>query len=150
VAEAPRAAFGGTSRDLSGVALEIELQPLLQKVWRKRLIRTTAYIQRSKLILKLMEKYQQEDFGQYRLNIVWSPVLPRDLSHLAANEQVLVQNGIHSRRRAMYEVGVDEPETEFHRWLEERHAILKMNRELGARAAGGRERATESGADGTQ
>jgi hypothetical protein len=29
VAEAPRAAFGGTSRDLSGVALEIELQPLL-------------------------------------------------------------------------------------------------------------------------
>jgi hypothetical protein len=43
IAETPRAAFGGTSRDMSGVAMELELQPLLQKVWRKRLIRTTAY-----------------------------------------------------------------------------------------------------------
>jgi len=34
VSESPRAAFGGTERDLSGVALEIELQPLLQQVRR--------------------------------------------------------------------------------------------------------------------
>ncbi len=38
ISESPRAAFGGTERDLSGVALEIELQPLLQKVRRKRVI----------------------------------------------------------------------------------------------------------------
>ena len=36
ISESPRAAFGGTDRDLSGVALEIELHPLLQKVRRKR------------------------------------------------------------------------------------------------------------------
>ncbi len=29
ISESPRAAFGGTERDLSGVALEIELQPLV-------------------------------------------------------------------------------------------------------------------------
>src|SRR4030042_4734319 len=63
LSESPRAALGGTERDLSGVALEIELQPLLQKVRRKRIIRTAAYIRRNKLVLKLMKKYRNESFG---------------------------------------------------------------------------------------
>jgi len=147
VAEAPRAAFGGSGRDLSGIALEIELQPLLQKVWRKRLIRSVVYKQRNQLILKLLEKYLREDFGSYRLGVVWSPVLPRDLTTLVANEQTLVQNGIHSRRRAMSEVGVKDPETEFDKWLEERATILKMNKELNARASRGRERERVSQAE---
>ena len=150
VAETPRAAFGGTSRDLSGVALEIELQPLLQKVWRKRLIRTTAYKKRSQLILRLIEKYQNQYFGDHRLDVVWSPVLPRDLSRLVTNEQTLVQNGIHSRRRAMYEVGINDPEMEFKQWLDERQAILRMNKDLSARATRntGRERADDSQVEG--
>ena len=52
VSESPRAAFGGTERDLSGVALEMELQPLLQKVRRKRLIRTAAYNRRNEMVLR--------------------------------------------------------------------------------------------------
>ncbi len=150
VAETPRAAFGGTTRDLSGVALEIELQPLLQKVWRKRLIRSATYKKRNQLVLKLLEKYKNENFGNYRLEVVWSPVLPRDLARLVANEQTLVQNGIHSRRRAMSEVGVKDPEMEFNQWLEERESILKMNKELNAKstAGGGRERALEPKAEG--
>jgi len=147
VAEAPRAAFGGSGRDLSGIALEIELQPLLQKVWRKRLIRSVVYKQRNQLILKLLEKYLREDFGSYRLGVAWSPVLPRDLTMLVANEQTLVQNGIHSRRRAMSEVGVKDPETEFDKWLEERATILKMNKELNTRASRGRERERVSQAE---
>ena len=137
VSESPRAAFGGTERDLSGVALEIELQPLLQKVRRKRTIRTVAYNQRNRLILKLLEKYRGEDFGDYHLRVVWNPVLPRDLARLVSSEQTLVQAGIHSRRRAMDEVGVQDPETEFGRWLEEREAILRMNREHNLRPARG-------------
>ncbi|MFH1652106.1 MAG: phage portal protein, partial [Chloroflexota bacterium] len=39
LSESPRSAFGGLERDISGVALEIELNPLLQKVRRKRIIR---------------------------------------------------------------------------------------------------------------
>ncbi len=143
ISESPRAAFGGTARDLSGVALEIELQPLLQKVRRKRLIRTTVYNRRNNLILKLLEKYHNESFGDIRLRIVWNPVLPRDLARLVSNEQSLVQSGIHSRRRAMDELGVEDPEMEFDRWLEERGAILRMNKELNAKStkAGARVRA---------
>jgi hypothetical protein len=67
VSESPRAAFGGNDNNLSGVALEIELQPLLQKVSRKRAIRTVAYNQRNRMILKLLEKYRGDDFGDYNL-----------------------------------------------------------------------------------
>jgi len=140
LSESPRAAFGGTERDLSGVALEIELQPLLQKVRRKRIIRSAAYSRRNRLILKLLEKYQDENFGDNYLRVVWGPILPQDLAKLVSNEQVLVQSGIHSRRRAMDEVGVKDPETEFNRWLEEREAILRMNKELNLRPTRGGER----------
>ena len=136
LSESPRAAFGGTERDLSGVALEIELQPLLQKVRRKRIIRTAAYNRRNRLILRLLEKYCNEDFGDHQLRVVWGPILPQDLSKLVGNEQVLVQNGIHSRCRAMDEMGVNDPEMEFGRWLEERKAILSMNKELHAGTGG--------------
>jgi hypothetical protein len=135
IAESPRAAFGGTERDLSGVALEIELNPLLQKVRRKRIIRTAVYNRRNRMILNLLEKYRGEGFGENRLRVVWSPVLPQDLSRLVANEQTLVQNGIHSRRGAMQEVGIEDPENEFKRWLEEREEILKMNKTLNAKSS---------------
>jgi len=75
--------------------------------------------------------------------------LPRDLAKLVSNEQTLVQSGIHSRRRAMDEVGVEDPEMEFGKWLEEREAILKMNRELNVRPSrgGARERGAEPHAE---
>jgi len=138
LAESPRAAFGGTDRDLSGVALEIDLQPLLQKVRRKRTIRTAAYNQRSRMILRLLEEYRGDDFGGCRPRVVWGPLLPRDADKSVANEQVLVQSGIHSRRRAMDELGVTDPEAEFRRWLEERAAILQMNQDLNRRPSRGR------------
>ena len=152
ISESPRAAFGGTERDLSGVALEIELHPLLQKVRRKRIIRTTAYNRRNRMILNLLEKYQGKNFGDNRLRVVWGPVLPQDMVRLVSNEQTLVQTGIHSRRRAMDEVGVKDPELEFNRWLEEREAILRMNKDFNARSTRGvaRERAVESQVEGVE
>ena len=137
VSESPRAAFGGTERDLSGVALEMELQPLLQKVRRKRIIRTTAYNRRSQMILKLLAKYRNEDFGDSRPRISWGSLLPRDAEKIVSNEQTLVQTGIHSRRRAMNELGIRDPESEFERWLEERRAILGMNHKLNRRSSRG-------------
>ena len=144
VSESPRAAFGGTDRDLSGVALEIELQPLLQKVRRKRIIRTAVYNRRNEMVLKLLEKYRGQSFGDNHLRVVWGPVLPQDWVRLVSKEQALVQTGIHSRRRAMDEVGVKDPEQEFKRWLEEREKILKMNKELNARSMKGGERVRAS------
>jgi hypothetical protein len=134
VSESPRAAFGGTERDLSGIALEIELNPLLQKVRRKRIIRTAVYNRRNRMILRLLERYQGESFGDNRLRVIWSPILPQDVARLVANEQTMVQSGIHSRRGAMEGVGIKDPEGEFKRWLGEREAILKMNREFNARS----------------
>jgi hypothetical protein len=152
VAESPRASFGGVERDLSGVALEIELHPLLQKVKRKRIIRTAAYTRRNQMILKLLEKYTGQSFGDNRLRIVWGAVLPQDQARQVNNEQILVQTGVHSRRRAMDELGIPDPELEFERWLDERATILKMNRELSARSTRGgeRERAVQSQGDGVE
>src|SRR5207249_2566746 len=48
--ETPRTSFGDNARQLSGVALEVELQPLMQKIKRKRLIRSAAYRRRNDLI----------------------------------------------------------------------------------------------------
>lgn len=152
VSESPRAAFGGAGRDLSGVAMQIELHPLLQKVRRKRLIRSAVYKRRSDMILKLLEKYQGEDFGDRYIEVTWAPELPQDESRRIADEQVLVQSGMHSRRRAMTEIGIKDPEAEFNRWLEERKTILRMNKEFNARSArgGARERAMESQPEGVE
>ncbi len=153
LSESPRSAFGGAERDMSGVALEIELQPLLQKVRRKRIIRTAAYNRRNAMILKLLEKWGGEDFQPMgRLRVVWAPVLPRDMETRVNSEQVMVQTGIHSRRTAMSEVGVADPDYEFRKWLEERESILKMNKELNAktRGNGARESALTSRAEGVE
>ncbi|MBM4447885.1 MAG: phage portal protein, partial [Chloroflexi bacterium] len=152
ISESPRSAFGGTERDLSGVALEIELNPLMQKVRRKRIIRSAVYKRRNEMILRLLQKYRGLDFGRNHLRVVWGPVLPQDITRQVNNEQVLIQNGIHSRRRAMDELGIRDPDSEFKQWLEEREIILKMNRELNARSARSekRERVTAAQAEGVE
>ena len=59
---------------------------------------------------------------------------PRDRSRLVEDERVLVEAGIHSRRRAADELGVADPDEEFGRWLEEQERISPD----GARGANGR------------
>jgi hypothetical protein len=144
VSEMPRAAWGGTERDLSGTALNIELGSLVQKVTRKRTIRTNAYHQRNDMILRLAEMYMNENFEQINHRVVWGPILPQDAARQAQNEQLLVQSGVHSRRTAMDEMGIQDPDEEFNRWLEERTKILEMNQEFRAASTrgGARERAT--------
>jgi hypothetical protein len=143
ISELPRAAWGGAERELSGSALRIELGSLIQKVIRKRTIRTNVYHQRNGMILKLGEMYMHENFDGVNHRVVWGPILPQDVDRQAQTEQLLVQAGIHSRRTAMDEIGVQDPDEEFNRWLEEREKILEMNREFRAASTrgGARERA---------
>src|SRR5437762_8493562 len=61
LSETPRTSFGDNQRALSGVALEMELHPLLQKVKRKRLIRTAAYRRRASMMLRLLSRFQGLD-----------------------------------------------------------------------------------------
>jgi len=104
------------------------------------------------MVLKLLEKYRGESFGDNRLRVVWGPVLPQDIARQVNNEQTLIQTGIHSRRTAMDEIGIRDPEHEFKRWLEERETILRMNKELNAKStkSGARESALPSQAEGVE
>ncbi len=123
--ESPRTAFGENRAGLSGIALNVELDPLLKKIQRKRLIRGAAYRRRNDMILRILEQYSQPavSYAPYRSRIVWGSVLPLDRSRLVEEERALVAAGIHSRRRAADELGVEDPEGEFRRWLaEERDA----------------------------
>jgi hypothetical protein len=147
ISESPRAAYGGIERDLSGVALEMELQSLLQKVRRKRTIRSAAYARRCQMILKLHKQFAGEDLTGVATRIVWGAVLPQDRARLAQNEQALVQSGVHSRRTAMDELGIRDPEAEFEKWLEERKRILEMNQQFRARSTRGSERERSTAAE---
>jgi hypothetical protein len=117
--ESPRTAFGENRQGLSGVALQMEMDPLLKKAQRKRLIRSAAYRRRNEMILRILEQQTGVAYAPYRSRIVWGSLLPQDRSRLAEDEARLVVAGIHSRRRAADELGVADPETEFARWLEE-------------------------------
>jgi len=123
--ESPRTAFGENRAGLSGVALNVELDPLLKKVARKRLIRAAAFRRRNEMVLRILQQYAElaVDYAPYRSRIVWGSVLPLDRSRLVGDERVLVAAGIHSRRRAADELGVEDPEGEFRRWLEEQRAM---------------------------
>ena len=125
LSESPRTAFGDNQRGLSGIALEMELHPLLQKVKRKRLIRTAVYRRRNEMILRILEKMAGESFGNYRSRIIWGPTLPQDRGRMVRDEEILVGAGIHSRRMAMDELGIEDPDAEFQRWLEEEEGMRK-------------------------
>ena len=49
-------------------------------------------------------------------------VLPQDRSRQVEDERVLVAAGVHSRR-AGDALGVEDPDSEFRRWLEEQAAL---------------------------
>jgi hypothetical protein len=121
LAEVPRSAFG-ESKQLSGVALQLELDPLLKKVQRKRLIRGAAFRRRNEMILRILEQYTGETFAPYRTRVVWPPVLPDDRSRLVSDETRLVAAGIHSRRTAAGLLDVPDPDAEWQRWQDEQQA----------------------------
>jgi len=143
VSETPRAAWGGVEKELSGAALRIELSSLVQKVVRKHTIRTNVYYQRNAMTLKLAEMFMKENFADVKHRVVWGSILPHDTDRQAQTEQLLVQAGVHSRRTSMDNMGIQDPDQEFQRWLEERRKILAMNQEFKAASTrgGARERA---------
>ena len=119
LAEVPRSAFGETRQALSGVALEMELDPLIKKVQRKRLVRGAAFRRRNEMILRILEQQTGETFAPYRSRVVWGAILPQDRSRLVADEARLVASGIHSRRTAAGLLDIADPAGEWSRWLQE-------------------------------
>jgi hypothetical protein len=128
LAEVPRSAFGETRQPLSGVALEMELDPLLKKIARKRLIRGAAFRRRNEMALRILAQFAPgETFVPHRTRIVWGPVLPQDRSRLVDDEARLVASGIHSRRTAAGLLDIADPDGEWARWVSEEEGRRKMD-----------------------
>lgn len=124
LSETPRTAFGDSGRDLSGAALEVEVQPLVQKVARKRRGFDAFYRARNARLLDLLERFGGERLGGLRRTAaVWPSPLPSDLDASVRNAARLVAGGIHSRRTAAAALGGSDPEAEWTRVLEEMRAL---------------------------
>ncbi|MCA9880633.1 MAG: phage portal protein, partial [Thermomicrobiales bacterium] len=72
LSETPRTAFGDSGRDLSGAALEVEVQPLVQKVARKRRGFDAFFRARNARVLDLLERFGGLACGGLRQTItIW-------------------------------------------------------------------------------
>lgn len=125
VSETPRSAFGDSGRLLSGVALEMELRPIIQKTLRRRAFWTRALRQRNALVLRLAEQFgvggaQPGDFSPYRTKVVWPPMVPSDDTALVRQNIALVDAGLRSHRGALDALGEENPEAEIERILADR------------------------------
>jgi hypothetical protein len=124
LSETPRTAFGDSGRALSGAALEVEVQPLVQKVHRKRRVWDGVFRERNARILDLLERFGGQDIGGLRrTTTIWPNVLPSDTDSAVRNAAQLVASGIQSRRTSVAALGGDDPEGELARVLEEMAAF---------------------------
>jgi hypothetical protein len=126
ISEMPRTSFGdsqgASSQARSGVALEIEMQPLLHKLRRKQAILTAAYLRRAYLALKMADVHGVK-LPKARIEVVWPPVLPQDRQALVEQEVKLVGAKIHSHTTAMDKLGETDPTLEFQRVLDEAEQV---------------------------
>lgn len=152
LSETPRTAFGDSGRALSGVALEVEIQPLVQKTKRKRRIWDGVYRRRNAMVLDLMERFGAAPVaGLRRTRAVWPDILPSDRDALVRQEVQLVGAEIHSRRAAMVALGEEDPEARLREIEEERRVLAASEPEADAQRGGaGDERAgdRDGGDDG--
>lgn len=127
LSETPRTAFGDSGRQISGVALEVEIQPLIQKVLRKRRVWDGVYRRRNAMVLEMFERFGGHDLGGIRrTEPIWGEILPSDRDALARTESRLVAANIHSRREAMANLGNDDPEAAWLGVLEELQALASQ------------------------
>lgn len=136
VGETPRTAFGDSGRTLSGAALEVEIQPLVQKVARKRHSWSSLYRRRNAKVLELLERFGGADVGGLRRTVpIWGAILPSDRTALVRDEAQLVSAGIHSRAHAADMLGDGDPAALFEEWLLEARAISDLQTARPATAA---------------
>jgi len=116
---------------LSGVALEVEIQPLVQKVMRKRRVWDGVYRRRNALVLDLLERFGGLPLdGLRRTRTIWGEVLPTDRDGMVRNEAQLVASGIHSRRQSMAALGDSDPERTWQEIIDETQVYRQIPLQL--------------------
>lgn len=128
LSETPRTAFGDSGRDLSGAALEVEIQPLIQKVGRMRRMWDGVFQRRNAMVLDLLERFGGLDVGGLRrTTTIWPPILPSDIETSVRNAVSLVSSGIQSRRSALVTLGYTDPDGELGQIASEREAAISTS-----------------------
>ena len=125
VAETPRSSFGDTEQAFSGVALETQLQPIIQRTLRRRIVWDAALQQLGRELLMLAEQFGWHgaapgDFAPYAVRVRWLPMLPRDDDAEANRYIALTAAGLHAHSTAMEALGIPDPEAELARIRTER------------------------------
>lgn len=131
VSEMPRTSFGDSSQQgaKSGVALEIELQPLLQKIARKRLTWTEGLKTRAAMCLDMADLFGVGPglaSSDLLLDLIWPAVLPADRTELIKQESGLVAAQLRSHQGAMKALGEDDPAGEWARIQAEAKTLLAL------------------------
>jgi hypothetical protein len=126
LAETPRTAFGEAGRAIAGAALQVELQPLVQKVKRKRRGLESLYRRRNAMLLDLMERFGGAPVGGLRRTVpVWPPILPNDREADARIGVQLVNAGVRSRRSVAADLGEEDPDAEMARIVAEARQLAE-------------------------
>lgn len=124
LSETPRTSFGDSGRTISGAALEVEIQPLVQKVRRARRGFNTFYRERNRRLFDLAERFGGVRLAGIRRAVaVWPSILPNDDDALATRLAQLTGSDNLAHRSAMAVWGIEDPESEWERLLEERTGI---------------------------
>jgi hypothetical protein len=109
---------GGGAAARSGVALDLLLHPVVQRVNRKRRIWDEVLDRRNRMMLKLA------GLPVHRSRIQWPDVLPKDRAAIVTQEVGLVASSIHSLETARRNLGDEQPEFENDMILEERAKLF--------------------------
>lgn len=120
VAEAPRSSFGDTEQPFSGVALETQLQPVVQRTLRRRIVWEPALREIARFCLLLAEQFGVDgatpgQYAPYRVRVQWLPMLPKDDDAEANRFIALTAASLRSHTTAMEALGVSDPEAELAR-----------------------------------
>jgi hypothetical protein len=129
VAETPKTAFGETGRLQSGVALQMELQSLIQKTMRKRAWWGAGLRRRNSMVLRIAERMGLGRFSSCRSKVIWPALVPTDQEAEVRSNIALVAAGLRSRATALDRLGTESPEEELARIESELSAISSQTSE---------------------
>lgn len=112
IARIPKTALGDSDKNLSGLALQIQLGPLIRFVHRKRLTRTAALRQRARLIAALGAQFGQVP-GEpvLPISVMWDDAIPSDRADDLSNAVIELSLG-RDAEAVLRSIGVDDPAAE--------------------------------------
>jgi hypothetical protein len=94
--------------NISGVALQMLFQPLIEKTTLKKRLYGRLIRDVTRACLVLAKKIPVEQFENYEIDLHWQNLLPQDDLQAAQTAQVLLEIGV-SEETVMGELGYDAP-----------------------------------------